>query len=529
MTEIPITPDEPDDFEERKNSGRCIVAIPTATEPIHHIGDVSEPKHATVLWLGKPEENPALDMEAVQDAVRGVAESSTGPVTSQVESQGLLGDENAQVVHLGGDELPALRENLLAAPELREGTGAVQQFPGYTPHVTLGYDLEEPVPDDDLPEEVIFDRLAVWDGEEHTEYPLGPSAESTIPEGPDSDEDLPDVEFSDVMAIDDNEFNWVEKVGGLPKYIKRIAKHLQEKGMKQGHAIATAVNAVKKACATGDLNFPGVQHENAGSRAKACAAVAEWEEKKARSHANIDSDASIMSHATDDADAPIIELNGDGSAHFGYLVTGPASGTEPNLLTGDDMGLDAEFVAALTKAMTEAIEDPPLEGDHLLIDVFGTAPRLAVDDAESLATACEAADQIEAELSRVFTRRRLAKRARELSLQHMIPQHWLRQSTSATAAQAAQAAAPAQDVTAVPAQNGNDVPDLFALKTQLSTISDTALRAAYVRGVREYTMTAPQSRPPLPRDLIAQARVNSLIRLAQGDLSARTDDRDLLP
>ena len=50
-----------------------------------------------------------------------------------------------------------------------------------------------------------------------------------------------------------------------------------------------------------------------------------------------------------------------------------------------------------------------------------------------------------------------------------------------------------------------------------------------MRGVREYTMTAPQSRPPLPRDVIAQARVNSLIRLAQGDLSARTDDRDLLP
>jgi hypothetical protein len=480
MTEMPIATDteaEAGDFEERKNSGRCIVAIPTATEPIHHIGDASEPKHATVLWLGKPEENPDLDMDAIQEAVRGVAEGSEGPLTSQVESQGPLGDENAQVVHLGGDELPALRENLLAAPELREGIGAVQQFPEFTPHVTLGYDLPEPVPDDDLPEEVIFDRLAVWDGDEHTEYPLGPSAESTIPEGP-------DVEFPDVTAINDSEFNWVEKVGGLPKYIKRIAKHLQEKGMTQSHAIATAVNVVKKACATGDLNFPGVQHENAGSQAEACAAVAEWEAKKARSHAN----------------------------------------DEPGLLTGEEMGLNEEFLAALTKAMTEAVEDPPMEGDHLLIDVFGTAPRLAVDDAESLATACEAADQIEAELSRVFTRRRLAKRARELSLQHMIPQHWLRQPDPP----AASSALAAQDVTATPAPNGTDVPDLFALKNQLSTVSDTALRAAYMRGVREYTMTAPQSRPPLPRDVIAQARVNSLIRLAQGDPSARTDDRDLL-
>jgi len=75
--------------------------------------------------------------------------------------------------------------------------------------------------------------------------------------------------------------NWVEKAGGLPKYIKRIAKHLQEKGMDQSRAIATAVNAAKKMCATGDVNFPGKQEVNPGSKAEACAAVADWEKKKA--------------------------------------------------------------------------------------------------------------------------------------------------------------------------------------------------------------------------------------------------------
>lgn len=75
--------------------------------------------------------------------------------------------------------------------------------------------------------------------------------------------------------------NWVEKAGGLPKYIKRIAKHLQEKGMEQSRAIATAVNAAKKMCATGDVNFPGKQEVNPGSKAEACAAVADWEKKKA--------------------------------------------------------------------------------------------------------------------------------------------------------------------------------------------------------------------------------------------------------
>lgn len=95
-------------------------------------------------------------------------------------------------------------------------------------------------------------------------------------------------EWAEVFAAtNDDAFakkaNWVTKAGGLPKYIKRIAKHLQEKGMDQSRAIATAVNAAKKMCSTGDTNWPGSQQVNAGSRAEACAAVASWEEKKAKS------------------------------------------------------------------------------------------------------------------------------------------------------------------------------------------------------------------------------------------------------
>jgi hypothetical protein len=344
MSEMPVdTPavdaDADGDFEERKNTGRCIVAIPTATEPIHHIGDVSEPKHMTVLWLGKPEENPDLDMDAVQEAVRGVAEGY-GPLTGQVESSGPLGDEGADVAFLRGDGINEFHDDLLNDPALRTGVDAVEQHPGFTPHVTLGYDTE-PVPEGDLPEEVIFDRVAVWDGDEHTEYPLGPSASS--------------------------------------------------------------------------------------------------------------------------------EENTDGP---------------------------------------EAVE------------VMATFPPMAVlKDAATLAAACAWTEKLTDTLTKMSTRRVLMRRARALGCQHVIPQDWLRQAVQS--AQAAQAAAPE-------APDPATAPDLFQLKHQLSTLPDTALRTAYMRGVREYTMTAPQSRPPLPRDVIAQARVNSLIRLAQGDLSARADDRDLL-
>jgi hypothetical protein len=80
--------------------------------------------------------------------------------------------------------------------------------------------------------------------------------------------------------------NWVEKAGGLPPEIEDLAKHLHyQKGMDISRAIATAVNVFKRMCATGDTNWPGIQHVKPSSRAKACAAVAEWEAKRAKAKA----------------------------------------------------------------------------------------------------------------------------------------------------------------------------------------------------------------------------------------------------
>jgi hypothetical protein len=81
--------------------------------------------------------------------------------------------------------------------------------------------------------------------------------------------------------------NWVEEEGGLPDYIERIALHLVAKGMPRARAIATAVNAAKKWCATGEVyQWPGIQNINMGSRAEACAAAARWEAMKASARAH---------------------------------------------------------------------------------------------------------------------------------------------------------------------------------------------------------------------------------------------------
>jgi 2'-5' RNA ligase len=66
----------------------------------------------------------------------------------------------------------------------------------------------------------------------------------------------------------------------IPPYMKRIEKHLMAQGTPESQAIATAVNVAKKMCATGDLNWPGKQSVNPGSRAEACAAVAQWKKDR---------------------------------------------------------------------------------------------------------------------------------------------------------------------------------------------------------------------------------------------------------
>lgn len=83
--------------------------------------------------------------------------------------------------------------------------------------------------------------------------------------------------------------NWVEQVGGLPDYIERIAKHLHyEQGYPISRAIAAAVNTVKRWARGGTVaphGDPNGKHVSPATAAKAAAALAEWEAKKARARA----------------------------------------------------------------------------------------------------------------------------------------------------------------------------------------------------------------------------------------------------
>lgn len=71
--------------------------------------------------------------------------------------------------------------------------------------------------------------------------------------------------------------NWVDTVGGLPSFVRAIAHALIRHGSTEEHAIAVAVAACKRWAAGGG-------NVSAKTRAKAAAAVAEWERKKASAH-----------------------------------------------------------------------------------------------------------------------------------------------------------------------------------------------------------------------------------------------------
>lgn len=73
--------------------------------------------------------------------------------------------------------------------------------------------------------------------------------------------------------------NWVQEGGGLPEYICRIARSIHAKrGKTISNAIQIAIGVVKRWA-------KGVGDVDAGTRAKAAAAVTEWEALKAKAHA----------------------------------------------------------------------------------------------------------------------------------------------------------------------------------------------------------------------------------------------------
>lgn len=72
--------------------------------------------------------------------------------------------------------------------------------------------------------------------------------------------------------------NWVENAGGLPPYVRKLARGIMKSGKSKEQAIAIAISRIKKwAAGGGDVD--------ADTRAKSAKAVAQWEKAKAKNKA----------------------------------------------------------------------------------------------------------------------------------------------------------------------------------------------------------------------------------------------------
>lgn len=164
-----------DSAADRSEYTSAIVAlVPAKSDPVTAAS--SEPAHITLVWLGEAAD--LADPEALAAQVREYA-AGAGPIVAPVQERGTLGDDDADVVFLEPTEsLVAFRDGLLAdGTAVRVAHDAADQFPQWTPHVTLGYP-ETPANGDYSGTEVTFDRLELWLGGDVESFPLGAAEES---------------------------------------------------------------------------------------------------------------------------------------------------------------------------------------------------------------------------------------------------------------------------------------------------------------------------------------------------------------
>lgn len=110
--------------------------------------------------------------------------------------------------------------------------------------------------------------------------------------------------------------NWVEQEGGLPSYIKRIANHLIGKGMTEGHAIASAVNTVKRWARGGTASKHGggkrgQSHVKPATIAKSIVALAHWMAMRAAAAAHASHTLTFAAATVDEVAAAEADVQPD--------------------------------------------------------------------------------------------------------------------------------------------------------------------------------------------------------------------------
>lgn len=153
-----------------------VVAIPSRDDYIWKLSSEKVP-HLTLLYLNADLED---DLPRFSGFVEHVAKTALNKFMLEVRDRGVLGENSADVVffdrNFGIKRLEEFRSYLMTDDCISKSYNSVEQYPIWTPHLTMGYP-KTPAKSDDREYPgvrwVDFDRIALWTKDyEGVEFPL---------------------------------------------------------------------------------------------------------------------------------------------------------------------------------------------------------------------------------------------------------------------------------------------------------------------------------------------------------------------
>lgn len=147
--------------------GTAIVALPREDELVNQIS--SEKKaHMTLLFLGETSDH---DNPLIATFVQHVVDTMMNRFYMTVDRRGPLGPDEADVLFFEKNKhnkmITLARNAMLHSDVIKKAYDSVEQFPEWTPHLTLGYPEApaKPLKEYQSFYGVEFDRIAVWFGD----------------------------------------------------------------------------------------------------------------------------------------------------------------------------------------------------------------------------------------------------------------------------------------------------------------------------------------------------------------------------
>lgn len=144
----------------------AVVAIPADDNPIWRISSEKIP-HMTLLYFG--EQSDPTKASRVTEYLEHMVKNSMVRFGLEVDFRGTLGPKDADVLFFHEDfslrNVQDHRAQMLQQPDMFEMYNSIEQFPEWTPHLTLGYpDAPAKKLDKDTwyPSWIHFDKIAFW-------------------------------------------------------------------------------------------------------------------------------------------------------------------------------------------------------------------------------------------------------------------------------------------------------------------------------------------------------------------------------